>query len=169
MIAVFITLSVLACLDGAFSGFRSSLGRSALVDHTADDRRGLRAGAVLVGLLLLPATVIAAIDLATGGDAAAYQRAGTAFLLVIGPYALLVVLALAGYRALHWRLRYLASALILGPFTLLRPCVVIIAAIVGASRGGDPVVGVSGGLACAAVLAVEPLLDRRWARDRAGG
>jgi hypothetical protein len=47
-----------------------------------------------------------------------YARAGTAMLAIYGPYALLVLIALACYATLSWRLRYLAAALILGPCTL---------------------------------------------------
>jgi len=39
----------------------------------------------------------------------------SAGLTVYGPYALLMLIALAGYATLNWQLRYLASALILGP------------------------------------------------------
>ena len=156
-----IALIALALLDGAFSGFRSSLGRNGLVDHTAEDRRGVRVGTALVVILLVPAFATAGTDLATGSDRRPYAAAGGAFLLVVGPYALLVLLALGIYGALGWRLRYLASALILGPLTLLRPYVVLAGALVAATRGSHPMVWVSGALACAAVLAVEPILDRR--------
>lgn len=48
------------------------------------------------------------------------------------------------YGVLRWELRYLASAVILGPCTLLRPYVVAAAAV-----------------AVIAVLVVEPILDSR--------
>lgn len=45
-----------------------------------------------------------------------YNWAGAAMLAVYGLYALLVLAALACYVTLNWQLKYLASALVLGPF-----------------------------------------------------
>jgi hypothetical protein len=91
-------------------------------------------------------------------------------LAVYGPYALLVLIALAGYVTLDWRLRYLVSALILGPFTLLRPAIALLGAVLAAALSHDPVVAVAAGLSVVAVLAVEPLADRFWyARPLAPG
>ena len=83
-------------------------------------------------------------------------------LTVYGPYAILVLAALGCYLTLGWRQRYLASSLILGPLTLLRPVVAVAGAVFGALAGSGPAVAVSIGLAAAAVLAVEPLAGRLW-------
>jgi hypothetical protein len=83
-------------------------------------------------------------------------------LAVYGPYALLVLLALLSYAVLGWRQRYLASALILGPFTFLRPVVALVGAVLAAVVGHDTVVALIACLATGAVLAVEPIADRVW-------
>ena len=116
------TLLALAILDGAFAGFRSSAGRTGLISHRLYDRRAARRGAGLASILLIPAVAVASADvILRPGHLADYTRAGTAMLAVYGPYALLVLAALACYATLNWQLRYLASALVLGPFTLFRP------------------------------------------------
>jgi hypothetical protein len=158
--AVVLALWGLALADGAFSGFRASLGRAGLVDHAARDRRGLLRGTALVVVLLAPAVMAAALDVRYDDEpSATYRRAGEAFLAVVGPYALLVVLALAAYGLLRWELKYLASAVILGPFTLVRPYVLVAAVVVAVVRVPDAGLLLTALLAGGAVLAVEPLLN----------
>jgi hypothetical protein len=83
-------------------------------------------------------------------------------LAVYGPYALLVLIALACYAISGWRLKYLATALILGPFTLLRRGIAILGAALAMTLSNDLVVAIMAGLSVVAVLAVEPLADRLW-------
>jgi hypothetical protein len=83
-------------------------------------------------------------------------------LAVYGPYALLVLAALACYAALNWQLKYLAAALILGPFTLIRPGIAILGAAVGMALGKDVVTALAAVLSAIAILAVEPLAGRLW-------
>ncbi len=157
------SLLVLAVLDGAFAGFRSSLGRTGLVRHRASDRLANLRGAALVGILLVPAIGLALM--ADGlGHLGGLRRAGTAMLVVYGPYAVLVLLALGCYALLDWRLRYLASALILGPFTLARPYVVVAGGVAAGCATADPWAWTCVVLAVAGVLVVEPLADRLWYR-----
>ena len=160
-------LLVLALLDGAFAGFRSSVGRTGLISHRNSDERAARRGAALSIVLLSPVVVLICGEvLVRHGRMDAYTRAGTAMLTIYAPYALLVLAALGCYAVLNWRLKYLASALILGPFTLLRPGVALIGAIVGAIGANDKLVASAVALAVIAVLAVEPLADRRWYAQR---
>jgi len=156
-------LLTLAVLDGAFAGFRSSAGRTGLISHRRSDHRAARRGAGLVCVLLAP--VIAAVSadaLIHPRHLDGYARAGAAMLAVYVPYALLVLLALACYATLDWRLRYLASALILGPFTLLRPGIAILGAALGMALGRDPMAAIMAALSVIAVLSVEPLAGRLW-------
>jgi hypothetical protein len=156
-------LLALGVLDGAFAGFRSSAGRTGLVSHRHHDRQAARRGAGLACVLLTPVMAIASADVAIRpGHLQDYARAGTAMLAVYGPYALLVLTALACYVTLSWQLRYLASALILGPFTLLRPGVAVLGAALGMALGKDVIVAFAAGLSVIAVLAVEPLAGRLW-------
>ncbi|WP_251153113.1 hypothetical protein [Cellulosimicrobium sp. Marseille-Q4280] len=169
--AVIAALVCLALLDGAFSGFRASLGRTGLVEHAEESRRGLLRGAVLMALLAAPAIASMLTDVVLGAATmATYRAAGLAAMAVLGPYALIVLLALGVYGALRWELKYLASALVLGPFTLIRPAVVLAAAIVAIVRTHEIAATVSITLAAAAVVLVEPILNRRHERrSRAAG
>ncbi len=161
--AVAATLLILALLDGAFAGFRSSAGRTGLINHRAVDQQAARRGAGLACLLLAPAIAVACGDaLAHPGHLDDYTRAGIAMLAVYGPYALLVLIALACYATLDWRLKYLASALILGPFTLLRPAIAILGAALAMALSNGAAVATAAGLSVIAVLAVEPLAGRLW-------
>ena len=161
--AVAITLIGLALLDGAFAGFRASLGRTGLINHRKSDYQAAWRGAGLVGVLLTPVISAAGAGLlAHPARLGQYARAGKAMLEVYGPYALLMLTALACYAALNWRLKYLATALILGPFTLLRPVIVILGGALGLAQSNNPAVAVLAGLSVVAVSVVEPLAGRLW-------
>lgn len=161
--AVATTLLILALLDGAFAGFRSSAGRTGLINHRQSDQQAARRGAGLACVLLAPVIAVVCTDVfvhpARLDD---YTRAGIAMLAVYGPYALLVLIALACYATLSWRLKYLASALILGPFTLLRPGIAILGAALAVALSNETAVTTAAGLSVIAVLAVEPLAGRLW-------
>lgn len=160
--AIAAALLLLAVADGAFAGFRSSAGRTGLIRHRRSDYRAAARGAGLACALLAPVLAVMCAEATRPGRLEDYVRAGTAMLAVYGPAALVVLIALAGYTVLSWRLRYLASALVLGPFTLLRPAVAILGAAVGAAESQDAIVAASVVLSVIAVLAVEPLAGRLW-------
>ena len=153
---------MLALLDGAFAGFRSSAGRTGLIDHRAADRLAARRGCLLACALLTPVAAAACAQWWLGRDDAALTRAGLAMLMVYVPYGLIVLLALGCYSVLGWRQRYLATAVVLGPFTLARPVVAVLGGVAGAYAGRDVVVAACAGLAVVAVLAVQPVADRCW-------
>lgn len=155
-------LAVIGLLDCSFSGFRASCGRLGLVRHVRNDViasvRGLTIGLVLLG----PVMVVVGIDVLLDGERLdVYGTAGGRMLAVYLPYAMLVLVALAVYGTLSWRRRFLATALLLGPFTLLRPLVATGGAVAGATAG-DGRATVLAALAVVAVLAVEPLVGRCW-------
>lgn len=161
--AVAAGLLILALLDGSFAGFRSSAGRTGLISHRQSDRQAARRGSGLACALLAPVIVAGCADALTHpGHLGDYTRAGTAMLAIYGPYALLVLAALTCYATLNWRFRYLASALILGPLTLLRPAIAILGAAAGAAMSHDTVVAIVAMGSAIAVLAVEPLAGRLW-------
>lgn len=164
VVAVAAGLATLGLLDGALAGFRSSLGRTGLVDHRARDRLAARRGLGLMTLLILPVAVLAAVHAVAPGPwpQGAYVRAGAGMLAVYVPYALLTLAALGVYLVLGWRWAYLASALILGPFTLVRPLVAVAGAVTGVLRADDVIVAAGCLLALVAVLVVEPLSGRLW-------
>jgi hypothetical protein len=156
-------LTVLALLDGMFAGFRASAGRTGLIDHRRADHLACLRGGTLVCVLLAPAAATASTEVALHpARLAVFARAGEAMLAVYGPYGLVILAALGCYAALGWRHRYVASAVILGPLTWLRPAVAVAGAILGGAASADPLVWLCAGLAVAAVLAVEPLAGQFW-------
>jgi hypothetical protein len=164
------SLALLALVDGACAGFRSSVGRSGLISHRASDRRAARRGATVAAILLTPAiAVTCAAILLDHSRSRLFLRAGEAMLDVYAPYALAVLAALAAYATLGWRKRYLASAVILGPFTLLRPVVVIAGAGLAIGLTRDVAVTITAIFAILGVLAVEPVADRLWYASRQRG
>lgn len=164
--AVAVSLALLAVVDGACAGFRSSVGRSGLISHRASDRRAARRGATTAVILLAPAiAVTCAAVLLQHARSGLFLRAGEAMLDVYVPYGLAVLTALAAYATLGWRKRYLASAVILGPFTLLRPVVVIAGAGLAIGITRDVAVTVAAVFAVLGVLAVEPVADHLWYAD----
>jgi hypothetical protein len=123
---------------------------------------------VLLALLLLPAGVVIVVDvLAHPGRLATYRLAGEAMLEVYLPYGALVLLALAGYLTLSWRHRFLASALLLGPLTLLRPLVAAAGAATACWASHDVAVSLVALVAMGAALLIEPLVGRTYARQQA--
>jgi len=112
--------------------------------------------------------VLGSVDVVARGERLElYREAGAAMLAVHLPYGVLVLLALAAYLTLSWRRRFLASALLLGPLTLLRPLVAVSGLVLATWAGHDLLVGLVAAAATSAVLSVEPLADRRW-RTAAG-
>ena len=157
------TLLVIAALDAMFAGFRASCGRSGLVRHRRADVLAARRGLALGALLLAPVAVLVVTDAVTGSDRMDhYSAAGRAMLGVYLPFGILVMLALAGYMTLRWRSRFLASAFLLGPLTLVRPLVALVGGGAAWWDTRDATVGVLGLAAVAAVLSVEPGAGRRW-------
>jgi hypothetical protein len=165
--AVAASLALLALADGACAGFRSSVGRTGLISHRASDGLAARRGAGLAAVLLAPAVLLTCVGFtADHADEALFLRAGELMLAVYGPYGLAVGVALVAYATLSWRKRYLASAVILGPFTLLRPVIVVLGAGLAIGVTRDLTVAFSATLAALGVLAVEPAADRLWYAGR---
>jgi len=158
-------LLVLAILDGAFSGFRASVGRTGLIDHRAADRLAARRGVALALLALTPVVAGICVDVAARPDRMpAYAHAGLAMLAVDGTYGVVVLGALACYLTMSWRKRYLASAVLLGPLTLARPAIALLGGALGAIVSHDPLTTAFVIAAVSAVLVVEPAAGRIWYR-----
>jgi hypothetical protein len=72
---------------------------------------------------------------------------------------------LACYLTMSWRMRYLASAVLLGPLTLARPAIALLGGALGAIVSHDALTTAFVIAAVAAVLAVEPAAGRIWYRQ----
>jgi hypothetical protein len=161
----FALLWSLAVVDGGFAGFRAAAGRDGRIFkeayYRAAIRRGLRLG---FGVTVLAGAAIALWLLASGATLTELVPSAQVMLAVLGGYAALVLLALGVWSTAEADLRTLASVAILGPFTMMRPWVIVAAAAwaayVAPSLGAAAVaVG-----ACALQLCVEPILNLRTGR-----
>ena len=140
-------LFTLALIDAAFCGFRSAAGRSLLIDKYDYFLRALaRGGIVGLGVLAIIGAAVG-ITLLTSPEPAqlyaAYVRAGTPMVYWYGPYATIVLLALAFYGSARPEWRALSTTIVLGPLTLLRPAVIIGGAIHALTQHPPPAVTVS--------------------------
>lgn len=157
-------LVLLAIVDGAFAGFRAGAGRTGWVRPW---RRGyyprfVVAGAAMGIVAQLPALALGAWlnDIDDAAHVAGIARAATAILAVVGPYAAVVVVGLVLWVLAGVEGRTLASVVVLGPFTLLRPLVVLLA-LANAIRVSPVGVALTFAVGCGGVLLVEPLVGLR--------
>ena len=161
-------LASLAILDAAFAGFRAAAGRDARIFKRAYYRRALLLGAGAGACLVVALAVATGIALfgarAPGALYADLLVIGARMLQVFLGYALLVLAALALYATARMELRILATVSILGPFTLLRPAVVVAATAFGvASSESSLAVALTVG-SSASVLLLGWLLDWHYGR-----
>jgi hypothetical protein len=155
----------LVTLDCTLMGYRLAMGRSALLDKRRYHlRASLRAG--LAGQIPLIAVIVLAVLLAHRGGStvtAAFDDAMGRFIFVGGSYAALILgtWAFCAFRSVT--VTTVASVLVFGPFTLLRPVVVVLT--VGFAIGPNPPTGllVVGLLVVVPGAGLEPVLDRRIA------
>ncbi|GAB3055457.1 hypothetical protein GCM10027053_15390 [Intrasporangium mesophilum] len=166
---VLTALAAVALMDAACSGFRSALGRTGLINHSALDREATVRGVLTLFICLLPACLVFTVDvMAARTPVQKYTVTAAAMLVVLVPYAVVVLLALGAYAVLGWRQKYVAMAVVLGPFTLMRPVVALGAGLAGAHASESGTVFSTIALATLAVLVVEPIADRRWIEPMSG-
>jgi hypothetical protein len=157
----------LVTLDCTLMGYRLAMGRSAALDK----RRyhlvaSLRAG--LAGQLPFICVLAIAVVLADRGGPSvtvAFNDAMGRFIIVGGSYAALMLGAWAFCILRSVTVATIASVLVFGPFTLLRPAVVVLT--IGIAVGPSPPAAllVVGLLIAIPGIALEPLLDRRIAKQ----
>ncbi len=145
---------VVAC-DAAFAGYRAGLGRDGRLRRTPFDASDIldQCWGLLVGLVLaLPPVAL----MITHPDQNWSHSASTVAVFVV-PYALVVVGALFAYAILGWRARFVAMAVVLGPLTLARFPVALVALFTAASHHQTFTGWLVGLLGLAMVGAVEPV------------
>ncbi|MBK9386178.1 MAG: hypothetical protein IPN34_15305 [Planctomycetes bacterium] len=159
-------LAVLAIVDAGFSGYRSAAGTSALLRKDAYYRRairhGLRCGAIACALV---AGILGVLFACAATEQVWSDLLGGAGVLVwsFGVYATLVLLGLGVWFVAEADLRTLASVLVLGPFTLIRPLWIAATCAVAALGATTWLGGFAPLLAGVVQLAIEPWLRRAWA------
>lgn len=158
-------LAALAIVDAAFAGFRAAAGRNARIFKRAYYTRSVLLGALFGAALVAVLAGLTLLLLAASADPA--QRyaelvaVGQRMLWVFIPYAGLVLGALALYFVSDHDLRAFATVAILGPFTLLRPWVIAVGAVVGLFASADRATWILTMTACTSVVLLGRLLDRR--------
>jgi hypothetical protein len=157
-------LWTLATVDSAFIGYREAAGRSALIDKRAYYRRAMLRGAlfgqIAVGIVLAVAVVMLWYSQRPFVLFHDLERAGARMLLVCIPYALIILIAFIVRAARSVDLRSITSVLIFGPFTLLRPLIVIGGAVWGFLATRSPAILVLITLVVFLMLSLEWLIGR---------
>lgn len=161
-------LWLLATVDSTFIGYRDAAGRNALIDKRAYFRRAMLRGAV-AGQIAVAIVGLAAVGmLATTPQPArlfeTFEQAATRMLIVYVPYALILTITFFIRAIPSVDIRSITSVLVFGPFTLIRPLVVLAGAIWGLLAAPTPRVGLLLGLIVSLMLGMEYVLDRLRAR-----
>jgi hypothetical protein len=128
-------LWLLATVDSAFIGYREAAGRNALIQKRAYFRNALIRGALFGQLAVLIVGVIMAIAIVTSSDSTAlfskFELVGARMLTVYVPYALIILITFCIRAVPSVDIRSITSVLIFGPFTFIRPLVVLAGAVWG--------------------------------------
>lgn len=164
---------LLASLDGGFVGYRDAAGRDLRIDKGDHYRRGVLRGLLHgQGLCALVAAAAAAVLALSDAPVALWgslQAAAAAMLWVYGPYAAVVLGAFAIYAWPSTELRSFMTVTIFGPFTLLRPLVVLIGGLAAILTRPRWEVALLATLAVVLQVFMEPTLGRRWNKPARSG
>jgi hypothetical protein len=153
----------LSVTDAAFAGFRDAAGRDARIFKAELFRRAIRRGALL-GILVSVIGCGLAAAVAFSGNYNDLLQAAQGMLPPLAVYATLVLVAMGVWATAEADLRTLASVVVLGPFTLVRPWVIIGAGALGLMHASAWPSRAAIVIACALQLAIEPWLGRSWSR-----
>jgi hypothetical protein len=160
---------LLCVTDAAFAGFRDAAGRNGRIEKRAYHRHAaLRGLAVGHAYVLTALAVMALLSLLSGHPAQTYANIEASFaatIWVFGSYATLVLLSFAPYLLGGIEARTLATVLVFGPMTLLRPLVIVLGGIVGVVLAPSLAGGITVALAVGLHLALHPVLEL-WRRRR---
>jgi len=128
-------LWLLATVDSAFIGYREAAGRNALIKKDSYFRRALIRGALFGQLAVLIVGMFMAITVASATDPGAlfarFETVGARMLTVYVPYAIIILITFCIRAVPSVDIRSITSVLIFGPFTFIRPIVVLAGAVWG--------------------------------------
>lgn len=134
MVLSAILLGSLALIDGAFAGFRMAAGRSPFLVRTDETIRAMWLGVALsvLNVALAAGCIAALVATSDKPDAqlAVFVRWAEHLVLVYGSYATLVLVTMAIWTYPSTQARILASTMVLGPCTLIRPWFIVAGGIV---------------------------------------
>jgi hypothetical protein len=161
-------LWLLATVDSAFIGYREAAGRNALIQKRAYFRNALIRGALFGQLAVLIVGVITAIAIVTASDSTAlfskFELVGARMLTVYVPYALIILITFCIRAVPSVDIRSITSVLIFGPFTFIRPLVVLAGAVWGVVAAPGAITIAITVLIVSLMLGLEHILG--WLRSR---
>ncbi len=161
-------LWLLATVDSTFIGYREAAGRNALIEKRAYFRRAMIRGALSGQVAVAIVGVVAAGMLATDPQPArlfdSFEQVATRMLMVYVPYALILAITFLVRAVPSVDIRSITSVLIFGPFTLLRPLVVLAGALWGLLAASTLRIALLLALIVSLMLAMEYTLARLRAR-----
>ena len=165
-VAPILLLATLALVDAGFSGFRDAAGRNPRIRKQGYFRRAVRRG-LRCGVVSCAAVVVLVMALVARAPAPAdafvtLSQTAESLVWSFGVYATLVLLALGVWLAAEPDLRALASVIILGPFTLIRPWWIAMTCLWAAASAASVEAAIAALGAAVAQLAIEPWLERGW-------
>lgn len=167
-IALCAWLVLLSLLDAAFAGYRDAAGRNGRIFKDEffrhGIRRGLRAGWVAVMVCAVWVGLAAAFSDDTARLAAELTAGASAMAAVLSGYAVLVLVAVALWFIAEANVRAVSSIILLGPLTLIRPFLVLLAGVIGAASTHSLLAGAVLLACCCTQLCTEPFLGRGWKR-----
>jgi hypothetical protein len=153
-------LAVLVVFDGALCGFRAAAGRNPRIYLGRYYRQSMIRGA-LWSLAVIAFFLVAGLACRAAGGAAVWASLLDAAGRMVRVYTLFAVVtaaALALYLVGHFDLGVLASVLVLGPLTLVRPVVILAGAAWAAARTNTITAAIMSIAAATLMIAFERLL-----------
>lgn len=158
----------LATLDSAFIGYREAAGRNALIKKKAYYRQALIRGALAGQLAVLIVALITIVTLMTARDPLALffdlQLVGARMLSVYVPYAFIILLTFVVRALPSVDIRSITSVIVFGPFTFIRPVVVLAGAVWGVLAAPSAITIVLAILIVSLMLGLESVLGALRAR-----
>jgi hypothetical protein len=159
-------LWLLASIDAAFIGYREAAGRNALINKRSYYRKAMLRGALfgqiavaVAGIFLLTAILLSSEPLIDE-----LYAVGARMLTVYIPFALIILLAFVVRTVPSVDIKSITSTVIFGPFTLLRPLVVIAGVVYGVWAAPKLIIFLLGALVLLLMLGLEWAMARLRAR-----
>ncbi|MCA8945855.1 MAG: hypothetical protein KDB29_06495 [Planctomycetes bacterium] len=164
-----LALFLLATLDAVFVGYRDATGRSGLVRKRSYYGRAMLRGG-LVGQLpitAIAATVVLCFLLAPDfqGLWRAFEVYGKTLICVFAPYSAVVLLAFIPRLTPSVDVRSMTNVVVFGPFTALRPFLIVGATLLAAWQSPRIETVVLTGVIVLSMLSLEPALNQLWQRN----
>ncbi|WP_207555920.1 hypothetical protein [Intrasporangium flavum] len=132
--------------------------------HRRRDLVASARGLAALALSSFPLLPLLVLNLNHGATLERWGSAANAMLVVYVPYALVVLTALAAHAVLPWEVGYLATAVLLGPLTLVRPLVAVGGAAFAWFAVDALLVRLGVVVALVVILSVERDVSLRWYR-----